>query len=58
VFLELESPRLQPNAPPDAGLEALLTAYRNIPNEAQREALITIARSMARSTLSTAGGGP
>lgn len=57
IFLELGSREPQVNASSDAGLEALLTAYRNIPNEAQREALITIARSMARSTLTTAGSG-
>lgn len=58
VFLEIGSREPQPNASSDAGLEALLAAYRNIPNEAQREALITIARSMARSSFTTAGGGP
>jgi transcriptional regulator with XRE-family HTH domain len=48
AFMELGGPRRETHASAETEFQALLAAYRNIPNEAQRLALLTIARSMAQ----------
>lgn len=48
AFMELGGPRRETHASAETEFQALLAAYRNIPHEAQRLALLTIARSMAQ----------